>query len=97
MRLEQAGIARSDMEVHAGNLAGDKTGTSGTAGTLGATDRQVVSERTIANDGEDVGVITKIEHFFGKIFGGDERGGLGSSDSLLRFLSGRSGPIMLPI
>lgn len=27
MRLEQSGIARSDMEVHASSLAGDTTGT----------------------------------------------------------------------
>ncbi|AME27239.1 MULTISPECIES: YsnF/AvaK domain-containing protein [Burkholderiaceae] len=71
VRLEQSGIARSDMEVHASNLAGDTTGTSG-SGTLGATDHQVVSDRTVPNDGEGVGVIAKIEHFFGNMFGGDE-------------------------
>ncbi|WP_250495002.1 YsnF/AvaK domain-containing protein [Caballeronia sp. GAWG1-1] len=73
MRLEQSGIARSDMEVHASSLAGDKTGTPASSGTLSATDRQAVSDRTITNDGEGVGVIAKIEHFFSNVFGGDER------------------------
>ncbi len=69
VRLEQGGIARNDMEVHASNLAGDTTGTTGASY---ANERQVISDHTIANDGEGVGVIGKIEHFFGSMFGSDD-------------------------
>ena len=58
VRLEQGGIARSDMEVHASNLADDTTGATSASYT---------------NDGEGVGVIGKIEHFFGSMFGNDDR------------------------
>lgn len=72
VRLEQAGIARSDMEVHASNSLGNTIDTEGGDGTLSGSGRHVVSDSTVANDGDGVGVISRIEHFFSNMFGGEE-------------------------
>jgi uncharacterized protein (TIGR02271 family) len=69
VRLEQDGIARSDMEVHADHRAGD---TLSSAEPDETSERRVVTDHGLVNDGEGVGVIGKIEHFFSNMFGNDE-------------------------
>jgi uncharacterized protein (TIGR02271 family) len=72
VRLGQAGIARSDMEVHASDRSGDTTGTTDAVGTG---ERPAGYDRDITTDGEGVGIIGKIEHFFSNMFGGDDHPG----------------------
>lgn len=62
VRLEQGGIARSDMELHASNLSAD---------TAGSTERPVVAGSAVTNDGDGEGVVAKIERFFGRLFGSE--------------------------
>jgi uncharacterized protein (TIGR02271 family) len=66
-RLEEEGIARSDISVHA-NDAGTATGPAvGSDGlTLGETERRPAGET-------HEGVMSRIEHFFTNLFGNDDR------------------------
>jgi uncharacterized protein (TIGR02271 family) len=61
-RLEQVGLNRADMEVHANDqpgVAAERTVVAGEPATSPATG--------------EVGVFGRIEHFFGKLFGADDR------------------------
>lgn len=69
VRLEQEGIPRSDVEVQGNDYA---TATANPANLGDTPESQTLSGHAVVNDGDGAGVVSRIEHFFSNLFGGDD-------------------------
>src|ERR1700733_3957747 len=60
-RLVQGGLDRADIELHASGQ------------TDAEAERSVLADQGVSSEPHEAGVFGKIEHFFGSIFGSDDR------------------------